>query len=265
VLSNPKFAELREALTGKRTYSAPCTITSVEKRANGGLTISGYAAVFDSPSKPICGMFIEYIKRGAFRKALASPNLDVVLLVNHEGLPYSRTTNGSLRLEEDARGLKFSADIIDTTDGLDLHKRVDAGLLTKMSFAFSVARDEWVYGDDESKYSERYIWEFEELYDVSVVTDPAYDDTETAPDSTGEDNMSKDDPQRSVTTMSENRDSDGHEDVVLAQESDSGMGVQRTESGDVDDSTQASDKDAQLIRSWQIKSLSRSRTNESCT
>ena len=255
-----RVGELREVLTGKRTFEASCTITSVEQRSDGGMTVSGYAAVFDAPSKPICGMFIEYIKRGAFRKVLAEPGLDVPLLINHEGVPFSRTTNGTLRLSEDARGLYFSADIVDTNDGSDLYKRVQTGLLDKMSFAFIVEHDEWTYGDDNA-YDRRDIWSFAELCDVSIVNNPAYDDTDVIGDKT------MDEP-RSVTTDTETLENiDSRGDTTVLQEHTTGSERQSGDSGKSGGSIEAyaGDKDAAQIRSWSIHSLVRSQNNESCT
>lgn len=199
----PSIQEVREMLSGgveRRT--APLEIESVEKRGDGGeLRISGYAAVFESRSEPIWGMFTETIKRGAFRKALRS-NPDVPLVFNHEGQPVARTTNGTLVLSEDARGLRIEADLAPTTLGRDLHALIERGDLSQMSFAFTVANDEWVYreGDD---LDERTITEMGSLLDTSVVTTPAYRATEVTTERAAEANIDTPDSEGGVQEVRE--------------------------------------------------------------
>lgn len=94
----------------RRTF----TVRDVEARADDdGMRLSGYAAVFNDSSVPL--PFKESIAPGAFRKTL-SETPDVRLLINHEGLPLARTKNGTLKLEEDERGLRFNADLADTQE-----------------------------------------------------------------------------------------------------------------------------------------------------
>ena len=84
----------------------------LELRAEGDtLTFEGYASVtersYDVAGGPPYG-FVETIARGAFSKTL-SEKPDVVLLVNHGGLPLARTTSGTLELDEDDTGLRAVA------------------------------------------------------------------------------------------------------------------------------------------------------------
>ena len=147
----------------RRTF----TVRDVEARAEGGsMRLSGYAAVFHDSSVPL--PFKEKIAPGAFRKTL-SETPDVRLLVNHEGLPLARTKNGTLRLEEDDRGLRFDADLADTQEGRDIYTLVERGDVDQMSFAFRVIRQKW--NDDRSV---RVLTEVSlSDGDVSVVTYPA--------------------------------------------------------------------------------------------
>ena len=85
----------------------------------------------------------------------------------------ARTRNNSLQLFVDERGLKVRAELIDTTQNRDLYKMIQAQLLTKMSFAFTVAEEDWDYETDT-----RRILRIDKLYDVSVVDVPAYEATE---------------------------------------------------------------------------------------
>lgn len=148
----------------------------------------GYAAVFDSNSLPIWGMFTERIQRGAFKEYLRS-NPDVKLMVNHEGIAYARTGNGTLVIREEPRGLYHQSYLNpDIEADRDLVHRVASGTIDQMSFGFRVARDgdEWECkcGDpfgDECRCTNteivRTITRVSELREVSVVTFPAYPST----------------------------------------------------------------------------------------
>ena len=145
----------------------------VEVRADdAGLTVEGYAAVFDQEAN-IGGMFRERIARGAFTDAVGRD--DVVFLVNHEGLPLARTRSGTLQLEQDDHGLKMRT-VLDPTDPdvMAIAGKMKRGDLDKMSFAFYPEADEW---DDSGNIPLRTI-KRAALYDVSIVTTPAYSGTE---------------------------------------------------------------------------------------
>ena len=86
----------------------------------------------------------------------------------------ARTKNKSLTLSIDDYGLKVRAELLDTTSNEDVYKMVKAGLLDKMSFAFTVKSHTW---DRSGKIRKRVIEEIDRLYDVSVVDVPAYDQT----------------------------------------------------------------------------------------
>ena len=100
---------------------------------------------------------------------------DVCMKYNHEDnyLLLARTRNKSLLLEVDDKGLKIKAKLIDTSSNRDIYKSIQAGLLDKMSFAFTVAEDEWNY-----EKNIRVIKKIDKLFDVSVVDVPFYDSTE---------------------------------------------------------------------------------------
>ena len=141
---------------------------------DGEIRVAGYAAVFDEETN-IGGMFTEVIMRGAFTNAIGRD--DVVVLINHEGLPLARTRSGTLTLAEDERGLYMEA-MLDQTDPdvRSIVPKMKRGDLDKMSFAFRPVRQKW---DDSSKMPKRMIQEAQ-LFDVSIVTTPAYDGTEIA-------------------------------------------------------------------------------------
>ena len=107
------------------------------------MVIEGYAAVFDSPTligSERCG-FYEIIERGAFDEADMK---DVPLKYNHSDMVpiMARTRNKSLQLSVDEKGLFIHAELLDTQDCRDMYKRIKAGLIDKMSFAFQIKDEE---------------------------------------------------------------------------------------------------------------------------
>lgn len=139
------------------------------RQADNGTTLYGYAALFDSPSEPM--PFIEYVKRGAFSKTL-NDGADVRLLIDHEGVPLARTKSGTMRLMEDERGLAVEADLDPMNpDAARVISAMKRGDLSQMSFAFRTIQDK--FSDDRMVRELREV----QLYDVSVVTFPAYEQT----------------------------------------------------------------------------------------
>lgn len=144
-----------------------------EIRSEGDtVKVAGYAAVFGQETN-IGGMFTEVIARGAFKDAVGRD--DVVFLINHDGLPLARTRSGTLTLREDDHGLYIETEL-DTRDPdvSSIIYKMQRGDLDKMSFAFYPTKQEW---DESGDMPKRTIKEAS-LYDVSIVTTPAYDGTE---------------------------------------------------------------------------------------
>lgn len=130
------------------------------------MTLEGYAALYDEET--VVGGQRERIERGAFDGRLED---DVRLLFNHDNnMPFARTTNGTLKLTTDERGLYYKANIIDTQAGRDLYAMVQRGDVTQSSFAFSISERSF---DDGVMVIEKVG----QLYDVSPVTYPAYEAT----------------------------------------------------------------------------------------
>lgn len=137
-----------------------------------GSWVEGYAAVFESPTVlySFDGVdFKETIERGAFDSADLR---DVILNYNHAGKVVARTRNKTLQLAIDERGLFVRARLDGTEEGRRLFEEIRGGYLDKMSFAFSIREDEF-----DKQTRTRKIQKIERLYDVSVVSLPAYDDT----------------------------------------------------------------------------------------
>lgn len=154
-----------------RSLTIPLEVRAAEGDKNP--TVEGYAAVFGEETV-IGDYFREVFEAGCFRDALKSD--DVVFLINHEGLPLARTRAGTLTLKEDKRGLHISAEL----DGADpdvqrIVPKMKRGDLDKMSIAFVPKVQEW--SEHEGELPLRKITEAR-LYDVSVVTMPAYEGTE---------------------------------------------------------------------------------------
>jgi len=175
---------MTETLTPEReTRSAfVASLRDVECRKSGNgeeFTLTGHAAVFDRWSEDLstfAGTFREQIAPGAFTDVLkAKP--DVRLLYNHDGLTLARTKSGTLELSEDEDGLRVWARLAPTSAASDLRMAMQRGDVDQMSFAFAIAEDTW-HEDTETEEVERTILRVSELFDVSVVSFPAYPDTD---------------------------------------------------------------------------------------
>lgn len=140
--------------------------------------IAGHAALFNTRSQFLYGMFFEEIAPGAFDDVLSD---DVRCLVNHErGQVLARMSANNMQIGVDDRGLWYEASVPDTQAGRDLILSMKLGNIRESSFGFEVARrgDEW--GTDEEGREIRTITKVARLYDVSPVAFPAYLDTDVA-------------------------------------------------------------------------------------
>lgn len=102
--------------------------------------LDGYASVVEQPYEmwDFFGPYEEVISRGAFDKTLAA-SPDVAFLVNHRGMTMARTTNGTLELSADPIGLRSVAYLNPGRSDVQLLMHaVDDGLITEMSFAFTI-------------------------------------------------------------------------------------------------------------------------------
>lgn len=149
-----------------------------EMRASGNKNkpqLFGYAAKYNSQTELMPGLF-EVIRPGAFKRTVAE-KADVRCLFNHdEDIILGRTKSGTLRLREDTTGLYFECDVPDTTAAQDVYKSVQRGDIDQCSFGFSLG----TAGDRFTKTSNgeplRELLDLD-LFDVSVVTYPAYTST----------------------------------------------------------------------------------------
>ena len=151
-------------------------VRAVENDENK-MIVEGYAITFDQPATHQYGSrkFTETIKRGALDK---TDMKDVPLRYNHNDtwMIMARTRNKSLQLIVDEIGLKIRAELLDTQSNRDAYKAIQAKLIDKMSFAFTVRDkgDKWTFGEKETT---REVTDIDRLYDVSVVDMPFYEST----------------------------------------------------------------------------------------
>lgn len=142
---------------------------------DGERAIEGYFAVFGSNYELWPGA-TESIDPGAFDETLSG---DVRALTNHDTtLVLGRSKAGTLSLRVDARGLWGKAIINpDDADAINLYARVQRGDVDQCSFGFEILEEETDYRDDGTIH-----WTIKKvrLYEVSVCTFPAYEETSVA-------------------------------------------------------------------------------------
>lgn len=158
----------------KQTRTMRTAASRFETREDGGnLIIEGFFAVFNSNYEIAPGMS-ESIAPGAFDNSMAN---DVRALVNHDTtLVLGRTKAGTLRLEQRERGLWGQITINpNDRDAMNAYERVKRGDVDQCSFGFDIISEEADYRADGSVH-----WTLTDimLYEVSVCTFPAYEETQ---------------------------------------------------------------------------------------
>lgn len=145
---------------------------------NGGRHISGKAISFDTQSNDIG--FIEILHRGCISQELIDSS-NIVFLYNHDyNQVIARANKGKGTLNIDLRddGVYFDLEVPNTTMGNDLLENIRLGNITQCSFGFNYANEEGAYKDEKiGDVWYRNVYKIGELYDLSAVTYPAYDDT----------------------------------------------------------------------------------------
>lgn len=142
-------------------------------------TVEGYAVVYNSQSEDLG--FYETINPSAITEEVLKRS-DVFCLFNHDQdkvLARSKYGTGSLQLQLDEQGLKYTFTAPNTDLGDELLEYLRRGDIDSSSFAFTVSTDEgsevWTTGTDGRQYRE--ILKIDELHDVSPVWNPAYTST----------------------------------------------------------------------------------------
>lgn len=145
---------------------------------NEGRHISGKAISFDTESNDIG--FIEILHRGCITQELIDSS-NIVFLYNHDyNQVIARANKGKGTLNIDLRhdGVYFDLDVPQTTMGNDLLENIRLGNITQCSFGFRYANEEGAYKDEKiNDVWYRNVYKIGELFDLSAVTYPAYDDT----------------------------------------------------------------------------------------
>ncbi|MDO7281732.1 HK97 family phage prohead protease [Shouchella clausii] len=166
-----------------RQLTTKIEVRSLEGEEEKGEYIEGYALKFEKWSERLW-YFKEILSRGSLDETDMS---NVIACFNHnESYPLARNTasgdTGKLELEVDNIGLKFRFKPTSTSYSKDLVENIRAGIINQCSFSFELDFsdenvDEWRYNEKEDIY-ERRINKIHRLHDISIVTTPAYSDTE---------------------------------------------------------------------------------------
>lgn len=146
--------------------------------------VSGYAVVFDTWSNDLG--FYEKILKGAITEETIKRS-DVICKLNHDDqkvLARSKYGEGSLILEVDDKGLKYTFEAPRTQYGDELLEYLRRGDITGSSFAFTIEEDEfsyqWPFDKDADPVLCREVIKVDKLFDVSPVFTPAYEKTSVA-------------------------------------------------------------------------------------
>ena len=122
--------------------------------------------------------FTEEISPGAFKASI--PRSDIVLNTNHgrsSGV-LARTSSGTMKVWESAEGLMLRAVLaLEDPEGASTASKIRRGDLSALSFAFNMEGGKQVW-DDSGELAHRQIERVGELFDVSVVERPAFEQTE---------------------------------------------------------------------------------------
>lgn len=156
-----------------RALAAPLSVQQAAKRIDTDYYVEGYATTFDKPYLlyELDGVkFYERIDAHALDGADMS---DVIMQYDHEGRVFARQSNKTLILVPDHKGLLVAADLGRTDLARGLYQDIDAGMITKMSWAFTVKEENY----DRATHT-RTILKIKKVYDVSAVSIPANGDTE---------------------------------------------------------------------------------------
>ena len=170
--------------TDEREYRRIDVPGNIEARSldeGNEMTVDGYATTFgneyllwDDGEYRV----LESIDPGAFADADMT---DVIMQYDHQGRVFARNRNNTLELSVDDHGLKISAYLGGTELGRQLYEEIKGGYTDKMSWGFTVAKDERTEERDEVNRKttiHRKIMGIKKIYDVSAVSLPANDATE---------------------------------------------------------------------------------------
>ena len=159
-----------------RTVAAPLSVAAAAKRIDTEYYVEGYATTFDKPY-----LLYEFEDGTKFYERIDAHALDgadmsdVIMQYDHEGRVCARESNNTLILIPDHKGLLIAADLSKTDLARGLYQDIEAGMITKMSWAFTVSEESY-----DRATRTRTILKIKKVYDVSAVSIPANGDTEIA-------------------------------------------------------------------------------------
>ena len=136
------------------------------------MIVEGKAVSFDRAEVMYTVDGVEFKEKISARAFDGAKMDDVVLNIDHSGKPAAKTKNGTLELNKTTEGLFIRADLSKNATGRELYEDIKNGFYDKMSFAFTVKKDNY-----DKQTRTRTIEEIDRLYDVSSVTFPAYEAT----------------------------------------------------------------------------------------
>ena len=134
----------------------PMTELRIADSDGGGATIEGHAAVFDSWSETLGGIFPfkEIVRKGAFNESIGKD--DIRALFNHDpNYVLGRNRAGTLELVEDDIGLRVKITPPDTSWAKDILTSIRRGDITQMSIGFIVEDDKWSTKDNAVRRKKR--------------------------------------------------------------------------------------------------------------
>lgn len=158
--------------TTKQTRSLQTNITATRSEQDSEMYIEGYFAVFNKETELFRGAY-EEVAPEAFNDTLSN---DIRALINHDtSLVLGRNKAGTLELKVDSRGLWGRIKINpNDTDAVNLYERVKRGDVDQCSFGFNIIEEDVEFREDGTvKWTLKKV----DLFEVSVVTFPAYEDT----------------------------------------------------------------------------------------
>ncbi len=139
--------------------------------------VEGTGVVFNSESVDLGG-FTEIISPSAISEETIR-NSDILFLLDHNRergvLARSNNGAGSLSISVEFDGVHYAFDAPHTALGDEILEGLRRGDISKCSFAFTVSEDKWTKREDGSIL--RTIEKIDQLYDISIVYNPAYEDT----------------------------------------------------------------------------------------
>jgi HK97 family phage prohead protease len=143
-----------------------------------GTYLEGQPIVYNSRTD--LGLYDEIIEVGA----LKNTNLkDVRFLVNHDFnmIPLARSRNNTknstmqMTVNDEGMSIRVNLDVEGNAKAKELYSAVKRGDISGMSFAFYIDKEEWE--DLKTEHPTRRIKSISEIFEVSAVTFPAYEET----------------------------------------------------------------------------------------